>query len=95
MDMRLVWLVITVAQLVPVSVNALTLLTGNDGATAEFSASQHHDTQQLLDALTRVHQRCPDITRLHTVGTSVEGRPLAAIEFSANPGVHRIRESLP
>lgn len=62
---------------------AILLLSAVDGF--EFL---HHDTEAMLDALEDVHKRCPEITRLYSIGESVEGRPLTVIEFSTNPGKH-------
>jgi hypothetical protein len=43
-----------------------------------------------LDTLMQVNDACPDITQLNSIGESVEGRPLAVIEFTTNPGQHDI-----
>lgn len=49
---------------------------------------EHHSRGQLRTALEQVIRRCPDITLLHSLGTSVEGRQLWLIEFARQPGVH-------
>uniref|UniRef100_A0A915HML5 Peptidase M14 carboxypeptidase A domain-containing protein n=1 Tax=Romanomermis culicivorax TaxID=13658 RepID=A0A915HML5_ROMCU len=49
---------------------------------------EHHDTEAMLQTLMDVNARCPNVSRLYSVGESVEGRPLAVIEFSTKPGVH-------
>jgi len=52
---------------------------------------KHHDNQELYQVLEKVHQACPNITRMYTLSeTSVMGVPLYVIEFSTNPGQHEI-----
>jgi hypothetical protein len=42
----------------------------------------------LLASLQRIATtRCPAVTRLHSIGTSTEGRPLWVLELSESPGV--------
>lgn len=49
----------------------------------------HHNTEQLLDELNRIHQTCPEITRLYDLPlTSVQNRTLRVIVFSKNPERH-------
>ena len=50
---------------------------------------KHHSQAELLAVLQAVTARCPDITLLQSVGTSVEGRHLWTLEFSRSPGKHR------
>lgn len=52
----------------------------------------HHTTDEALKILEDVHRRCPNVTNIYTVGESVEGRPLAVIEFSSKPGSHVLRK---
>lgn len=49
---------------------------------------QHHNYTELTSFLQDYNKRCPDITRLYTVGKSVQGRELWVIEISDNPGIH-------
>ncbi|XP_063217316.1 carboxypeptidase E-like [Bacillus rossius redtenbacheri] len=51
---------------------------------------QHHDNEQLPQVLEAVHRRCPNITRVYTLGKSVRGVPLYVIEFSSTPGRHQL-----
>lgn len=54
---------------------------------------KHHNNEELLWILRRTHNRCPNISHLYTLDkTSVNGLPLAVIEFSDNPGKHEILE---
>ena len=51
----------------------------------------HHNTEQLFDALARIHQACPDITYLYDLPLkSVENRPLRVIIFSTEPKHHQL-----
>lgn len=52
----------------------------------------HHNTDEALKVLEDIHERCPDVTNIYTVGESVEGRPLAVIEFSSKPASHVLRK---
>jgi len=49
---------------------------------------QYHDQEKMEDSLLRISKKCENITRLYTIGKSVEGRDLLVIEFSTTPGVH-------
>jgi carboxypeptidase E len=56
-------------------------------ATDEWA--QYHDQQALESKLEEIHKKCPNNTRLYSIGQSVEGRDLVVIEFSTTPGEHR------
>ena len=49
---------------------------------------RHHNHQALEAKLLSIHRKCPNITRLYTIGRSVNGRRLLVIEFSDRPGKH-------
>lgn len=48
----------------------------------------HHDYDQMTEFLKNVAQSFPEITKLYSVGKSVEGRNLWVLEISDNPGKH-------
>lgn len=48
----------------------------------------HHSNSDLEGLLRTYATRYPDITRLYSVGETVEGRDLWAIEITDNPGLH-------
>ena len=52
----------------------------------------YHHYQDLERYLQDINNMCSDITKLHTVGYSVDGHNLTAIEISGNPGTHEILE---
>lgn len=55
---------------------------------------RHHDNDELVQELEKVHEECPNITRIYTLSeNSVNGRPLYVIEFSTKPGHHELRKS--
>jgi len=59
-----------------------------NAASAEFEF-KHHDNQEMLHVLERVHEKCPNITRIYTLSEpSVLGVPLYVIEFSTSLGQH-------
>lgn len=48
----------------------------------------HHDYSQMTDILKQFAQRYPKITRLYSLGESVQKRHLWVLEISDNPGSH-------
>ena len=48
----------------------------------------HHSNRQLEEVLQRVADSYPTITRLYSIGRSVEGRTLWVMEISDQPGTH-------
>ena len=48
----------------------------------------HHNHAQLSTALRGLAARYPSLTRLYTIGQSVQGRDLLVLEISDQPGVH-------
>ncbi|KAJ8038577.1 Carboxypeptidase E [Holothuria leucospilota] len=49
----------------------------------------HQDIGQVLH---NIHEKCPNLTRVYTIGSSVKGRSLWVIEISDNPGEHEVGE---
>jgi carboxypeptidase D len=49
---------------------------------------KNHNYEALESFLIKMNQEHPDITRLYSVGKSVEGRQLYVIEISDAPGRH-------
>lgn len=54
-------------------------------APVTFRHSRYDD---LVRTLYKVHNECPYITRVYSIGRSVKGRHLYVLEFSDNPGIH-------
>lgn len=52
----------------------------------------HHDHDALYELMQNYSTQFPSITRLYSIGSSVEGRRLWVIEISDNPGVHELGE---
>lgn len=48
----------------------------------------HHNYDRLVSALNLINVNYPNITRLYTVGKSVQGRDLYVLEVSTSPGRH-------
>lgn len=49
---------------------------------------RHRRYDDLVRTLYNVHNECPYITRLYSIGRSVKGRHLYVLEFSDFPGIH-------
>ncbi|XP_028844727.1 carboxypeptidase N catalytic chain [Denticeps clupeoides] len=61
-------------------------------AAARGANFQHHRYEDLVRALFALHDECPYVTRIYSIGRSVEGRHLYVLEFSDQPGVHEDME---
>lgn len=66
------------------------LLVALVGVCYGFDINKHHNQEELEQTLIDVHTKCPNITRLYSIGESVESRVLPVIEFSVHPGQHDI-----
>lgn len=49
---------------------------------------KHHNYEQMKDYISKIQENCPDITRLYSIGKSVNNRELLVLEMSDNPGKH-------
>ncbi|VTJ72203.1 carboxypeptidase N catalytic chain isoform X1 [Marmota monax] len=49
---------------------------------------RHHHYDDLVRTLYKVHNQCPYITQIYSIGRSVKGRHLYVLEFSDYPGIH-------
>lgn len=65
---------------------------GSAKAKSNDDWKHYHDQDLMERALIQVSKKCPNITRLYTIGQSVEGRDLLVLEFSSTPGVHESGE---
>lgn len=63
------------------------VVSGEKSLTEESLA--HLNNAELQEYLMKVHQKCPNITRLYELNQrSVNGWPLVVIEITQNPGKH-------
>lgn len=66
-------------------------LAGNEGAKAvESILNKYHNNEEVHQYLFDLAQKYPDITRLYSIGESVEGKKLWALEITENPGKHEL-----
>ena len=55
---------------------------------------EHHGHESIERVLSSIYKRCPDITRVYSVGKSWRHRDLYVIEISDNPGVHELGKTI-
>ncbi|XP_060935198.1 probable carboxypeptidase X1 [Limanda limanda] len=53
---------------------------------------RHHNYKEMRKLMKSVHESCPDITRIYSIGKSHGGLKLYAMEISDNPGKHELGE---
>ena len=64
------------------------VVSGGENSLAEKSLS-HLNNAELQEFLIKVHQKCPNITRMYELNQrSVNGWPLLVMEITRNPGKH-------
>jgi carboxypeptidase D len=49
---------------------------------------KHHNYNEMEKYLKELHETYPKLTRLYSIGKSVQNRELYVMEISTNPGVH-------
>ena len=49
---------------------------------------KHHNHEEMEQFMIHYSIQYPEITRMYSIGSSVQGRKLWVIEISDNPGVH-------
>uniref|UniRef100_A0A3Q0T1B8 Carboxypeptidase X, M14 family member 1 n=1 Tax=Amphilophus citrinellus TaxID=61819 RepID=A0A3Q0T1B8_AMPCI len=53
---------------------------------------RHHNYKEMRKLMKSVHETCPDITHIYTIGKSYTGLKLYVMEISDNPGKHELGE---
>ncbi|XP_019948441.2 probable carboxypeptidase X1 isoform X2 [Paralichthys olivaceus] len=53
---------------------------------------RHHNYKEMRKLMKSVHEACPDITRIYSIGKSYMGLKLYVMEISDNPGKHELGE---
>lgn len=62
-----------------------TVSTSSEPSTLEF---KHHHYEEMVAVMKNVVEKCPNISRLYSIGKSVLKRDLYVLEMSDNPGLH-------
>lgn len=68
------------------------MLTASQTASRneDYLDMRNHSYREMLEYMKLVKYTCPDITRLYSIGQSVQGRDLLVLEFSTSPGEHEL-----
>ncbi|XP_047209359.1 probable carboxypeptidase X1 isoform X2 [Girardinichthys multiradiatus] len=53
---------------------------------------RHHNYKEMRKLMKSVHDKCPDITRIYSIGKSYKDLKLYVMEISDNPGKHELGE---
>lgn len=69
----------------PSSEHLASVSNSSEPFTLEF---KHHHYEEMVGVLKSVVEKCPNISRLYSVGKSVLKRELYVLEMSDNPGLH-------
>ncbi|XP_071039016.1 carboxypeptidase D [Parasteatoda tepidariorum] len=70
-------------------VPSITLSHGSEtDKKSDVPLFKHHHYEEMVAIMKNVSQECSNISRLYTIGQSVDNRELYVIEMSDNPGIH-------
>jgi hypothetical protein len=58
--------------------------------TRDLPFDHYYTVEEANDALDYIHSVIPDVSEIHTIGYSVEERPIKAIKITDNPGVEEV-----
>lgn len=75
----------TVMSSTPSSEHLTAMSASSEPLSLEF---KHHHYEEMVAVLKSVVKKCPNISRLYSVGKSVLKRELYVLEMSDNPGLH-------
>ncbi len=64
----------------------------SDGGIFTIIQFTYHTNSQMFSILKKTASKCSHISQTYSIGRSVEGKDLLAIEFSDNPGQHDLCE---
>uniref|UniRef100_A0A671KZU2 Carboxypeptidase Z-like n=1 Tax=Sinocyclocheilus anshuiensis TaxID=1608454 RepID=A0A671KZU2_9TELE len=64
----------------------------SDGGIFTIIQFTYHTNSQMYSILKKTASKCSHISQTYSIGRSVEGKDLLAIEFSNNPGQHELLE---
>ena len=58
--------------------------------TRDLDFDHYYTVEEANNALDYIQSEIPGVSEIHTIGTSVEGRPIKAIKITDNPGVEEV-----
>uniref|UniRef100_A0A7N6F8K7 Uncharacterized protein n=1 Tax=Anabas testudineus TaxID=64144 RepID=A0A7N6F8K7_ANATE len=64
----------------------------NEVTPVDYLKFKHHSYSEMVALMKSVHEECPNITSLYSLGRSSKGREIMAMVISGNPTEHEIGE---
>ncbi|XP_032433453.1 inactive carboxypeptidase-like protein X2 isoform X1 [Xiphophorus hellerii] len=64
----------------------------NEVTPVDYLEFKHHSYSEIVELMKSVHEECPNITNVYSLGRSSKGREIMAMVISGNPTEHEIGE---
>ncbi|XP_015242875.1 PREDICTED: inactive carboxypeptidase-like protein X2 isoform X1 [Cyprinodon variegatus] len=64
----------------------------NEVTPVDYLEFKHHSYSEMVELMKSVHEECPNITNVYSLGRSSQGREIMAMIISVNPNEHEIGE---
>uniref|UniRef100_A0A096LW69 Adipocyte enhancer-binding protein 1 n=2 Tax=Poecilia formosa TaxID=48698 RepID=A0A096LW69_POEFO len=64
----------------------------NEVTPVDYLEFKHHSYSEMVELMKSVHEECPNITNIYSLGRSSKGREIMAMIISGNPTEHEIGE---
>ncbi|XP_013862668.1 inactive carboxypeptidase-like protein X2 [Austrofundulus limnaeus] len=76
----------------PLSDSGDALYKLNEVTPVDYLKFKHHSYSEMVELMKSVHEECPNITSIYSLGLSSNGREIMAMIISGNPTEHEIGE---